>query len=348
MPKRLLLHGAFWLLYMLLQVTLQMFFAASSDMAYPPVPRFLRFFFTELAFLPWKVIPFYLLFYVLVPKYFARKEYGKMGLWLLLIMVICLLGTRSMVGPANQLLYGETPNYEMYSLKRFLYSLMEFLPAIALASTVKLLKGRVESQQKVEALQAEKRTSELNFLKAQTNPHFLFNTLNNLYGLARKQDTNTAPSIMKLANIMRYILNECRSDRIPVSKEIEVIEAYIELEKLRYDDRLTVKFLQSIDDHRYEIAPLILLPFVENAFKHGASESRFDIAIEINLRVEAGEMYFSIKNTADQGDEALKEGIGLSNARRQLALIYRDKYRLEIKPEKALFEVELWVGEGEK
>jgi sensor histidine kinase YesM len=318
-----------------------MFFASSSDLVYPPLTRFFRFFFLEIAFLPWKIIPFYLLFYLLIPRYFAQKAYLKLALWFLLALFVCLIGYRSMIIPVNQIWYNETPDFQIYSLKRILYSLTEILPAIALASTAKLLKGRISALQKLEALQQEKRSAELNFLKAQTNPHFLFNTLNNLYGLARKQDENTAPAIMKLANLMRYILHEGRAESIPIAKEIEIIEAYIELEKLRYDESLQVNFKQEIDDLQQPIAPLILLPFVENAFKHGASENRFGTRIEIVLKVEKGKLHFRIENSVDQEVREMKEGIGLENVRRQLELIYGEGFDLKIEVQSAAFVVEL-------
>ncbi len=344
MPKRILPHLLFWFLFILLYAGVKMFFAASSDLVYPPLTRFFRFFFLEMVFLPWKAIPFYLLFYVLIPRFFEQKAYLKMTLWFLLALFVCLMGYRSMVIPVNQLWYNETPDFQVYSFKRILYSLTEILPAIALASTAKLLKSRITSLHKLEALQQEKRTAELNFLKAQTNPHFLFNTLNNLYGLARKQDENTAPAIMKLADLMRYILHECQSDRIPVEKEIEIIEAYIELEKLRYDDSLQVHFRQEIDDLQQPIAPLILLPFVENAFKHGAGENRFETKIEIVLKMEKGKLNFSIENTVDQELTEMKDGVGLENVKRQLELIYGEDYALEVESLGNVFRVELEIG----
>jgi len=210
---------------------------------------------------------------------------------------------------------------------------------MGLAATIKLLKARFAAQKREQQLQNEKLASELNFLKAQTNPHFLFNTLNNLYGLARKKDDNTAPSIMKLSNIMRYILYECNAPTIPIRKEIRIIEDYIELEKLRYDDRLTVAFGVAIDNWEQDIAPLILIPFVENAFKHGAGESRFDTHLKINLQLSEGQLWFQVENPRE--NEAVKNGIGLSNVKRQLELIYPDRHTLSIVPTNTTFSIEL-------
>lgn len=343
MSFRVLQHILFWLTFGLLYVIMDMLFAAPSDMAYPPVQRFFRFCVKELAFLPWKMIPFYFLFYYLIPKYFRKGHYLKMAGYFFLSIIVCLFGYRSMIAPVTHLMYGEIPDFNVYSLKRFLYSLTEILPAIGLASTIKLLKGSVASRRKEMALQKEKMDSELSFLKAQTDPHFLFNTLNNLYGLARKNDENTAPSIMKLSNIMRFILHECSSSRIPVEKEIKVIEDYMELEKLRYDDRLKVCFNKAIEKPNQQIAPLILLPFVENAFKHGAGESRFDILINIDLMVAEEILTFRIENNYDPEEAVETEGIGLKNVKRQLDLIYGKKYSLNIQPGEDTFLVDLSI-----
>ena len=261
------------------------------------------------------------------------------------VLTLCLFAHRSLVKPVTLMTFGEVLDFNVYSMKRVLYTLLDILPAVGLAASVKLFKGRIASQQKEQSLEKEKLASELNFLKAQTNPHFLFNTLNNLYGLARKSDSNTAPSIMKLSNIMRYILYECSAPSIAIENEVKVVEDYIELEKLRYDDRLKINFTQSVDDWKQKIAPLILLPFVENAFKHGASENRFDSVIDMKLELSGKQLQFTIKNTKDEDAQKTTtvEGIGLKNVKRQLDLVYDKNYTLNIHPEQDTFLVELLI-----
>lgn len=342
MSTRVLQHILFWFLFVMLYAIKNMLFAGPSDLAYPPVLRFFRFLFSELVFLPWKLIPFYVVFYYLLPTYFKRRKYGVASLLFIGVLVVCVYGYRSMVTPLSGLLYGETPNFRVYSIERLLYTLTDILPALGLAATAKLLKGRIAFQKKEEALRQEKQIAELNFLKAQTNPHFLFNTLNNLYGLARKNDRHTAPSILKLSNIMRYILHECNAATIPVSSEIRIIGDFIELERLRYNDRLQVCFESSVDDPQYPIAPLILLPFVENAFKHGAGEARFEISIDISLQLINGQLEFCIRNPYEAEDkELIEEGTGLQNVKRQLELIYGNRAKLEIRTEGHTFVVQL-------
>lgn len=319
-------------------------FAGPSDLAYPPVQRFARFLLSELIFLPWKVIPFYFLFYYLLPKYLKKGAYGKTGIYFLAVLIICLFGYRSMVSPVSNLMYSELPDFQIYSFSRMLYTLTDIIPAVGLAATVKLLRGQIAFQKKEKALQEEKLTAELNFLKAQTNPHFLFNTLNNLYGLARRNDQHTAASILKLSNIMRYILKECSAPVIPIRKEIKVIEDYMELEQLRYNDRLRVHLQCEIDNEKQPIAPLVLLPFVENAFKHGASEIRFAIEITIRVRLASGQLDFQVCNPFDPEEkESSQMGTGLQNVRRQLSLIYGQNHQLTIRPGSGHFSVHLQI-----
>ncbi len=343
MSSSVLRHSLFWFLFIMLYVIRSLLFAGPSDLAYPFGFRLLRFFFSELSFLPWKAIPFYFLFYFLIPRHIYRNRYLEAIGYFVVILLICVLGYRSMISPVSQMMYGESVDFNVYSPKRLVFTLTDILPAMALASAVKLLKGNLLFRQKEAILQQEKLKSELNFLKAQTNPHFLFNTFNNLYGLARKNDPSTAPSILKLSNLMRYILQECSARTIPIEREVKIIEDYIELEKLRYSDRLHLRFGQEIDDRRQEIAPLILLPFIENAFKHGASETRLDTFINIQLQLKDGHLQFAIENTFDGVIERLKDGVGLSNVQRQLELIYGQNHTLEIATSKDLFCVRLLI-----
>ena len=141
---------------------------------------------------------------------------------------------------------------------------------------------------------------------------------------------------------MRYILHEGSAATIPIEQEITIVEDYIALEKLRYDDRLQLHFEQDIDDPEQKIAPLILLPFVENAFKHGAGESRFGIRIDIRLTVQREELLFQVSNSCDEA-AVLSEGIGLQNVKRQLELIYDQDHSLNIQPEKDAFCVTLKI-----
>ena len=328
MSKRIWQHIGFWLVYSLMYVTIMVLFPAPSEEEFSTAMRFARAFVVKMVFLPWTLLPFYSLFYYLIPKYFKKELYGKIGWLFLLFLLLSILGYRTMITPMYHLMDGQAPDFNVFSFRRILYTLMEIVTGIGLAASVKLLRGRIVTMRKEKELEEEKRIAELNFLRAQSNPHFLFNTLNNLYGLARKNNPNTAPSILKLSSMMRYILHECSSPSIPIEQEIQIIEDYISLEKLRYDDRLQLNFQQDIDNLQQEIAPLILLPFVENAFKHGASERQ---------------LYFHLTNSCDEEKTPLAEGIGLKNVKRQLDLIYGDNYTLDIQSGTQSFSVTLQI-----
>ena len=175
-------------------------------------------------------------------------------------------------------------------------------------------------------LRIKKQEAELNYLKSQTNPHFLFNTLNNIYSLARDKSDLAPESIMRLSKILRYMLYETSGDYIAIGQELKIISDYIALEKLRYDDTLLVNFNYDVEDMNQALPPLLLIPLVENAFKHGASETRARPFVYIHLSVKNRELEFQVKNSTEAFAEegSMKENIGLSNLRRQLELLYTD------------------------
>ena len=175
-------------------------------------------------------------------------------------------------------------------------------------------------------LRIEKQEAELNYLKSQTNPHFLFNTLNNIYALARDKSDLAPTSILQLSKILRFMLYETNVDFIAIEQELKIMDDYIALEKLRYDESLTVNFNQNIEDMKQVIPPLLLIPLVENAFKHGVSETRNQPFVDIHLSVKEHQLKFIVKNSTEvsENEENVKENIGLSNLRRQLELLYKD------------------------
>jgi hypothetical protein len=183
--------------------------------------------------------------------------------------------------------------------------------------------------------------AELKFLRHQTSPHFLLNTLNNVYALARKKSDETAEVVMKLSELLRFILYESSDPFIPLMDEIKVLEDYLRLERMRYDERLTIRFEKRLDAECYQIVPLILLPFIENAFKHGISESRFESYVYIEIGVVNWQLVYTVENSKDGAPkEASKKNIGLVNVRRRLELTYKE-YALDIRDEEHSYRVNL-------
>ncbi|WNJ19542.1 histidine kinase [Pontibacter sp. G13] len=190
-------------------------------------------------------------------------------------------------------------------------------------------------QRRRRELEQEKLRAELMALKHQINPHFLFNILNGLYGLAFKHDDEeTAQGIAQLSHMMRYMLYESNDAKVPLGKEIEYIENYIALQRLRLDPSVEVSFDVSGEVQVAEIAPLLLIPFVENAFKHGVSTVH-PSRIQIRLTLSNGELTFEVSNTLQSTRSAEPKhigGVGLTNVRKRLELIYKDSYVLSIQP----------------
>jgi LytS/YehU family sensor histidine kinase len=194
-------------------------------------------------------------------------------------------------------------------------------------------------------LRIEKQEAELNYLKSQTNPHFLFNTLNNIYSLARDKSEQAPEAILRLSKILRFTLYEAGGPYIAVEKELKILSDYLDLEKLRYDESLHVNFNYDVEDMKQALPPLLLIPLVENAFKHGVSETRNHPFVDIHLSVSDRLLEFLVKNSCERSSEEIgvKENIGLSNLRRQLELLYKD-YNLSVKQDESVFTAILKIN----
>ncbi len=188
----------------------------------------------------------------------------------------------------------------------------------------------------------EKYKAELAFLKSQINPHFLFNILNGIYVLAIRKAENTAPSIMKLSSIMRYVISEGHRPLVPLEKEISYVSDYIDLQKMRLSNSIKVDYQVHVSSQELQIAPLILITFIENAFKHGISTEENGV-IKINITVDGNQLVMNVQNkkykTAMKEEE--QSGIGIENTRRRLALMYPDKHKLTIDNQETSYSVTL-------
>ena len=201
----------------------------------------------------------------------------------------------------------------------------------------------IRLKQSQQQLRIEKQAAELNYLRSQTNPHFLFNTLNNIYSLARNKSDLAPESILRLSKILRFMLYETDGEYISIDQELKIISNYIELEKLRYDESLRVNFATDIEDQRQALPPLLLIPLIENAFKHGASETRSEPFVDIHLSVKHRQLKLIVKNSAEiLSEDEIKESIGLTNLRRQLQLLY-EKYDLSVQHTNHVFSAILSI-----
>jgi sensor histidine kinase YesM len=203
----------------------------------------------------------------------------------------------------------------------------------------------MQLKQAEQQLRIEKQEAELNYLRSQTNPHFLFNTLNNIYSLARDKSELAPESIVRLSKILRFMLYETSGNYISIEQELKIITDYIELEKLRYDETLRINFNYDIEDMKQSVPPLLLLPLVENAFKHGVSETRDQPFVDIHLSVKNRQLSLVVKNSSEtiSSQTEVKENIGLSNLRRQLQLLFKE-YDLSLQQGNHIFTAQLKIN----
>ncbi|SDF46269.1 Histidine kinase [Mucilaginibacter pineti] len=212
------------------------------------------------------------------------------------------------------------------------------IPLIGLAFLIRSL----TQEREMKELKEQQLVSELNYLKAQLHPHFFFNTINNIYALALKQSTQTAPMVARLGEMMRYILYEADQSTVLLSREITFLSDYIEVEKIRYQEQMSIQYdVQGIRPDSY-MKPLLLLPFIENAFKHGLEEETKNGFVHIVICQTDQNLTLQVSNSIPQ---ALKKvaisGIGIHNVRKRLDILYPDRYQLDINETPALYEVNL-------
>ncbi len=218
-----------------------------------------------------------------------------------------------------------------------------FIVIMGLSIAVSTVQKWQVTEKKMVKAEAEKAHAELSFLKAQINPHFLFNTLNNIYALSVTGDPHTSESIMKLSNIMRYVTDEVAENLVSLQHEWECINDYIDLQRLRLGKKTRLDFKMEGEIGYQRIAPLVLMTFIENVFKYGISKQSAT-QITIKLKVEANKLLFFCQNTiVENGSSAQRTGIGISNTRQRLNHIYPGKHRLDINTENNLFTINLEI-----
>ncbi|MFN0014626.1 MAG: sensor histidine kinase [Saprospiraceae bacterium] len=317
--KRVLMHLALWAGYAAVELL-------ANWPHFSDKKELLR---QTLFFLPIIAGPFYFVAYVLVPRLLWRER--KTAFWAACAAVFLLVLVLRVKWTDWYWYFMRGEVFHM-PLSKVSKNLFRDYAVIGFAVALKVIRDWYKKDRMAAALQVEKRDAELQFLRAQIHPHFLFNTLNNLYGLALQQSPNTPDSILRLSGLLDFILYECNAEHIPIRKEIALIRDYIELERLRFGDRLLLEFEHDSPPDSLQIAPLLLLPFVENAFKHGPSATNEPVSIHIRLRTETNRLYFQVENSkpANQNTrENGSKGIGLRNVEKRLELLCPGRYTLK-------------------
>ncbi len=274
----------------------------------------------------------------LVPKLLYKKRYGLFAAFFLFVIALSSFLKMMML---SKVLHQPLPtlNIKQAVYNNFVTQFFLIVASIALKSAV----DYIQLQKRMVEVAKEKAEAELAFLKAQINPHFLFNSLNAVYFLIDKQNVKARETLHKFSEMLRYQLYECNDSRIPIEKEIGFLKDYVDLQQLRTDANTLVEFTAINEIAGFSIEPLLLIPFVENSFKH---LSNFDDGkqnkIEIKMARQNGSMLFSIYNTTEQKDRVEKDGgIGLANVQKRLQLLYPGKHQLLVKTKEGWFGIEL-------
>ena len=285
---------------------------------------------------------YYLNANILFPKLFLKGKrvnyffcvFAVLTLLFIIPVIVGAIIHPSQIGIDN---HRPRPNFLLATLVMF------FIIFIA-SSWPLLMKQWFLLEGKNKAIEYEKTVTELSLLKSQINPHFLFNTLNNIYTLAITNSTQTPEAILKLSKLMRYLMNNSQQKSVPLSKEIEHLSQYIDLQKLRITEKVTIDFIVEGDTSLKEIAPLILLPFVENAFKYGISAHNIS-TILIQIIIMDNLVSLKVINPIFRSNTILLEasGIGLANVKRRLDLLYENHHQLNITNDDDRFVVNLEI-----
>ena len=359
-------HIAAWILFLSLPVLF-----ITSQSGYDGILSTLASPYTWLFFITYIFI-FYLHSWWLIPKLYLKKKFFlyASSLFILLITVWLLKPFDRMVsnlgpdtglempnpgpppppvddfkGPPTMRQPGDKPPGAPMNVRGLqkidVVSIFFYFTILAMSMAIQVRVRLRATEQRALQAEADKANAELSFLKAQINPHFLFNTLNNIYSLAASKSDNTAESILKLSNIMRYVTDDVREEFVPLENEMDFIRDYIDLQRLRLGDKMNVNFIVSGKIAGKKIAPLILMTFIENVFKYGIS-NREPSAIDIQLTVDDQAIRFYCSNKLYETPRNVEStGIGIENTRQRLEHLYAGKYDLSIDKTNGRFSVQL-------
>jgi len=309
--------------------------------------QYYHVFIINLVQLPAKMVGTYTFIYLILPLATQKKRFVSFGILVLVHFFLYAILVRAsiyFVDPFPESI--DLVKGPFFNLTRILTKGTSDYVLPGIAAAIYLFKRWYQDELKNKMLVEEKIAAELNFLKAQIHPHFLFNTLNNLYALTLIKSEKTPDIVLKLSELLDYMIYKSNDEFVSLAKELEIVKGYIELEKMRYNERLNLTYQVNGEAEKYQIAPLILLPFIENCFKHGASKDRKKPVVNIEIDIEPEVLILRAVNSIPekkQTDETEREGIGLSNVKRRLELIYPNKYELEIKPDNKVFIVVLKI-----
>lgn len=325
-PRIIVLHSLFW-------VAVWFFFFYFFSYNSARVDYALWF---SSGLLPLTIGVTYFVNYHLIPKFLLVKRYWKFALYSFYILIYCAYFISLLIYTCLILILKFDVSAVPPMSKNFFFILLLVLIVVGVISFISILNqsfktatANKELQNKILETQLQLKDQELHYLKRQIHPHFLFNTLNTIYGFALKQSQQTPEIILKLSNLLDYILYQVNKPKVSLKEEVLHIQEYIDLERIRFQDTLKVEFYTSEIDENLQVAPMLLIPFVENAFKHGSLIDGF-LRIRMEIKVAQSQLEFRISNSYIQQNGSGKNGgLGLENIRKRLDLNYRENYSLK-------------------
>ena len=293
----------------------------------------------------------YSIVYFLVPRYFIKKKYVQftLGLVLLYALIQFLLLVHIFIIAGGSIFegigYNKLMKLSSFARPGFIRGFGNPPLICCLLLALKTLKSWHLEQLKNETLAKENANAELQLLKAQVHPHFLFNTLNNIYSFSLNQSPEAGSLVKKLSGMLNYMIHECEEKLVPLEKELTLIQDYMELEKVRYGKRLNMQVEIHGDFENKLIAPLLIIPFVENSFKHGTSQMLQHPWIKLEITTIDNQLFFKLRNSKPTLLKAnnLNKGIGLLNVKKRLQLLYPGKHQLEISSTDDMFTVDMQI-----
>ncbi len=335
--KRILTHVIFWIAYLL-------FFVFQYTFYYKNYEVWQWSFSLSVTIWP-DILAAYFINYYLFPKYLFKRKYVQFSIEFIASAVLFVLFQRVLIYYIDYpfIFPEEAKELIFWDFNPF-YTIINIYSVVAVFTAIKLFKYYFQAQKQKDDLEKQNRTSELALLKSQVNPHFLFNTLNNIDSLVTTDQEKASDAIIKLSDIMRYMLYDAATDKVLLQKEINYLQSYISLQELRFAKKDIVGFNIKGTCSNFRIAPMLFIPFVENAFKHGKKNNPG--AIEISLNCAEDKLTFQVVNQYDVKIISQKDrtkGIGLSNVKRRLDLLYPGKHKMEISDKDGKYKVNLQI-----
>ena len=285
---------------------------------------------------------FYLNFLVYIPKFLNKKRYWAYALFIIVTIIVYGLAKYGIGLIFKDVVLTHMKGKTISFVSYFINTLFVGLIFVVLSTALKFTTDWFINERVQRDLENQRLSAELAFLKSQINPHFLFNSLNSIYSLAYQRSETTPEAILKLSEIMRYMLYECNDNRVDLSKELQYLHNYIDLQKIRFGNKAFIDFNVIGDVTNQQIVPLLLIAFIENAFKHGVAN---DVTSPIKLLINVDEckLHFYIQNKKHNHNRDAIGGIGLNNVQRRLNLLYPNKYTLNIRDEEDTYTCELSI-----